>query len=245
MSLELEDHFWFPTWMRRFQMEYISFMAVQFGLYLPVLPILQKMKAQLDFENWTDCCTGAAGPMQFLIHQHFSTPTIFITDKYLQPIQLAATNATIHFETVDILQDSIPGNGLITMFNALHHFSKEERIQIITSVAQSNRPFLFVEITHPTLINFITITLATTIGQLLFAPFVSPFSWKRLLFTYIIPVNLITITWDGWISVFRSITSKSFFQIQNETGTAAYSISFTQKGSWWKKISILTGQPIT
>jgi hypothetical protein len=244
MSLELEDYAWFPAWMRRYQMEYISFMAVQFGLYLPVVPMLQKKKAQHNLQEWTDCCTGASGPVQFLIRQQFYTSVIFLTDKYLQPIKMEATNANVHFENYDVLKDAIPGNGLITMFNALHHFSIKERKQIITAIAKTKRPLLFVEITHPTLLNFITITLATTIGQLLFAPLVQPFSWKRLFFTYLIPINLITITWDGWMSVIRSISSNSFLQLKNETSSNSYSVSFTQKGAWWKKVSILTGQPI-
>jgi hypothetical protein len=245
MSLELEDHSWFPKRLRRYQMEYISFLAEKLGLYAPVVPMLKTLQDKHRFDEWTDCCSGSAGPVQYLLQHDVTTATIFLTDKYVQPIPFAKTNTAIHLKEMNLLQDAIPGHGLVTMFNALHHFSAEKRKQIIQSIAQQKRPFLFAEITHPTFINFLSITLATTIGQLLFAPFISPFSVQRLLFTYLIPINLITITWDGWMSVFRSISSNSYLQLKNETASDSYSVSFTQKGPWWKKVSILTGQPIT
>jgi hypothetical protein len=46
--------------------------------------------------------------------------------------------------------------------------------------------------------------MLTTIGVLLFSPFIKPFSWQRLFFTYIIPINIITISFDGIISVLKS-----------------------------------------
>ncbi len=243
MSLELEDHSWFPIWLRRYQMEYISFIAAKFAMYTPVLPILATMKEQNNLTAWTDCCTGAAGPVQFLLSKQFFADTIFLTDKYLQPISIATPNTVVTFASIDILKDAIPGNGLVTMFNALHHFSQQERQLIIATISRTNRPFVFAEITHPSLINFLAITLATTLGQLLFTPFVHPFQLKRLLFTYLIPINLFTITWDGWMSVFRSISAKRFIALVNETSTQNYSVSFVQKGPWWQKVSILTGQP--
>lgn len=245
MSLELEDHSWFPKRLRRYQMEYISFLAEKLGLYAPVIKMLKALQEQHGFDEWTDCCSGSAGPVQYLLQHDFTANTIFLTDKHLQPIPFATTTDGVRIKEINVLQDAIPGHGLVTMFNALHHFSDIERKQMIQTIAQQKRPFLFAEITHPTFLNFLSITLATTIGQLLFAPFISPFSFKRLFFTYLIPINLFTITWDGWMSVFRSISSNSFLQLKNETSSDSYSVSFTQKGPWWKKVSILTGQPIT
>jgi hypothetical protein len=245
MSIELEDHSWFPAWLRRYQMEYISFLAEKLGLYAPVLPTLKTLQDQHRFDTWTDCCSGSAGPVQYLLQHDFTTATIILTDKYVQPIPFAKTNTAIHLKEMNVLQDAIPGHGLVTMFNALHHFSHTERKQIIQTIAQEKRPFLFAEITHPNVINLLSISFATIIGQLLFAPFISPFSFQRLLFTYLLPINLITITWDGWMSVFRSISCNSFLQLKNDTSTDSYSVSFIQKGPWWKKVSILTGQPTT
>jgi len=45
---------------------------------------------------------------------------------------------------------------------------------------------------------------------LLLAPFVKPFSLGRLFFTYVVPVNVLTITWDGVISVLRARTAEQY-----------------------------------
>jgi len=57
--------------------------------------------------------------------------------------------------------------------------------------------------------------LTTTIGCLLLTIFIKPFSLIRLLFTYILPVNILTITYDGMISVLKSRSLKQYQTLLN------------------------------
>jgi hypothetical protein len=45
---------------------------------------------------------------------------------------------------------------------------------------------------------------------LVLTPFIRPFSLKRMIFTYIIPINIITITFDGIVSVLKSRSVKQY-----------------------------------
>lgn len=244
MSLELEDHPWFPAWMRRHQMAFLSFMALRFHLYQPVAPLVRKQLEADAAGGWTDCCTGAAGPVQYLLQQGCRPKQLILSDKYPIGIHIEANGVTAHWEAADMLSDAIPGRGLITLFNAFHHFTPAQRRNILAQIAAARRPVLIAEITQPTLLNALLVTISTTLGQYLFAPFIRPFSWHRLVFIYLLPVHILTVTWDGWMSVARAIRRRSFERLCAEAATSGYRFQFQQSGPWWRKVSILTGQPI-
>lgn len=245
MSLELEDHPWFPAWMRRHQMAFLSFMALRFHLYQPVAPLVRQMLEEEASGAWTDCCTGAAGPVQYMLQQGCRPAQLLLTDKYPIGTNIFSHEVSARWEAVDVLQDAIPGQGLITFFNAFHHFTTAQRQQLLTQIAATKRPLLIAEITQPTVPCWMLVNLSTTLGQILFAPFIKPFSWRRLFFTYLVPVHLVTVTWDGCVSVLRSIRRRSFERLCVDASTAEYRFRFQQSGPWWRKVSILTGQPIS
>jgi hypothetical protein len=245
MSPELEDYAWFPKWMRCQQMEFISYMATAFALYKPLATTIDKLIQKTRNQQWTDCCSGAAGPIIYLLANGVSVNEVWLTDKFLMtPVFPKAIPATVHCQTVDVLNDPIPGEGVVSFFNAFHHFTKIERIKMLREIADSRRPLFIAEITQPTIASFLCVTAATVLGQLIFAFSVVPFRWSRILFTYFIPLNLLTITWDGWMSVFRSVSQKSFMQTAQTHSTAAYQFSFSKTGAWWKRVYVLTGEPI-
>jgi hypothetical protein len=90
------------------------------------------------------------------------------------------------------------------MFNAFHHFRDEEKLQIIQKIQFSGSEAFFVEILEPNLICLVKVFFTSTIGNLVLTPFIRPFSFRRLLLTYVLPVNLLTITLDGVVSVLKS-----------------------------------------
>jgi hypothetical protein len=98
-----------------------------------------------------------------------------------------------------------------TMFNAFHHFNEEDQNTIVSKIINANSKAYIVEILEPTIFTAIKVLFATSVGVLLFTPFVKPFSIGRLFFTYVIPMNVFTITYDGILSTIKS-KSKSTYQ---------------------------------
>ena len=90
------------------------------------------------------------------------------------------------------------------MLNAFHHFSSDEQRALVRRLREESGGAYVVEVLEPTFSCFLKVLFATTIGTVALAPFVKPFSFARLFFTWIVPVNVVTITWDGLVSVFRS-----------------------------------------
>jgi hypothetical protein len=90
----------------------------------------------------------------------------------------------------------------------------------------------------------IKIIFTTTILQLCTAPFVKPFSFVRLFFTYIIPVNLFTVTYDGIISVLKSKTAIKYRELFSNIATNSFKISVTKIKSWKINIVYIKGEPV-
>ncbi|MCU0334912.1 MAG: hypothetical protein MUF62_07645 [Chitinophagaceae bacterium] len=243
-SLELEDQSWFPPLLRFYQMEYLSWLAARFGLYAPLTNAMQYLLQCHPSEQWTDCCSGAAGPVASLIEEGIEPRGLILADQYPQ---LPSELLLVPFDLVHyrLPADSIPGEGLVTMFNAFHHFAADVQQQWLQQAAAQQRPLLVAEITRPTLLSWLAVTLAGTLGVLLFTPFIQPFSFKRLLFTYLLPINIISITWDGWMSVFGATSRSRMQQLATQLHSAHYKAYYFEAGPWWRRLAVLAGEPIT
>ena len=199
---ELEDHTWFPTFLRNFQTDFIGFVASRFGLYECFIRHLDTLT--LPLKPLTDLCSGSGVAIAEIFRKAANFTRLTLTDKF--PSQSAARGEKISYEknSVDVLKIEFSNDSYYTMLNSFHHFNDEEKLLITERICHAGATAFIVEILEPTMICFLKVFFTTTIGCLLFTPFIAPFSFTRFFFTYILPLNLITITFDGMVSVFKS-----------------------------------------
>jgi hypothetical protein len=244
---ELEDYDWFPAVLRRFQTEFIGSMVAWTHIYRPIAPLLDAMMQKNNTRKMADLCSGSAHPVLYLTQFWENAVQIHLTDKF--PTEPVLPESTPHQFIVertsyDVLSASFSKDTIYTMFNAFHHFDHQEQVYILEQFQKAQAPFLIVEILQPNLFEIVKIAVTTTIGQLFTAPFIAPFSWQRLLFTYILPVNLLTVTVDGVISVTKSKTAKAYRQLANAIPTTEYSIEATQiRTRFFTTLTIIQGTP--
>jgi hypothetical protein len=239
---ELEDNKWFPEVLRRHQLDYLSFLATKFKLYQPVAEQLVTMAANSDYKEWTDVCSGSAGPV---FNFDSNNNKILLTDMFPPKINLnLPENMSYYPYPVDISQYLPPGNGFITMFNSFHHFSVNEQKEILERISCSRRSFLAVEILQPTFSAFVKVIFTTTIGHWILVPFMRPFSIRRIFFTYLIPIHTITICIDGIISVFKSKSSSYYSALAQSMSTPFYAFSFLKVNGKFGPLYTLVGESI-
>lgn len=243
---ELEDYDWFPPILRRFQTEFIGDMVAWTRIYQPIVPLVRKACNNHAVHQIVDLCTGNARPILFIAHQLSPRQRILLTDKYPNPpAQTIVSPHEIIFEATsyDILTAPFEKNRLYTMFNAFHHFDAATQISILQQLQQSGSPFIIVEILQPNPFEFVKILLTTTLGQLLVVPFIKPFSWLRLLLTYLIPINLLTVTIDGIISVFKSKKITYYEQICVAAQLNDYQLNVTKINTYlFTNLTVIQGQ---
>jgi hypothetical protein len=127
---------------------------------------------------------------------------LILTDKF--PAQIVLPDRQYVYDTVsrDALIDDFPVRHMRTMFNAWHHFSLMEQRTLLQKHGREG--LLVAEILEPDALTFLRVGLASTLLQVLLCPFVKPFRPLRIFFTWFIPVNIVTVLYDGWISVAHS-----------------------------------------
>ncbi len=211
---ELEDFKWFPSVLRNFQTEFIGYIVVVFDVYDVFVDYLNKL--QLPTLPLKDLCSGSGQPAISIFNKSNCFSSISLSDKFPSELNNGARKIFNEIRREDVLEVEFKNGTYYTMFNSFHHFSDEDKLKISQRIQQSNSVAFFVEILEPTIICFLKVLFITLFGSLLFTPFVKPFSYSRLFFTYIIPINLFTITFDGLVSVMKSRSIKQYQKLFSE-----------------------------
>lgn len=244
MVKELEDYGWFPHRLRQYQMDFIGNLVPWVQLYRPLVPVAQQLMRQNALQQITDCCSGNGAPAIYIQQQLRPLPPLTLTDKYPQSIP-ATAKANYTTTPVDVLQLMPQPHQLYTLFNAFHHFSTIEQQALLQRFADAKACCMIAEILEPNVWVLFKIFLTTTLVQLLVAPFVKPFSWGRLLFTYLLPINLLTVTYDGIISVLKSKSQSGYAQLLAKVQAPGYTFTVKKVRQLTGNIIYITGYPNT
>lgn len=243
MIKELEDYNWFPQLFRRFQAAYIGSIIKWTKFYKPLVPVVQQLLGENKIYKIQDLCSGSGMPAVFMQQQLSGNYKTILSDKFPEQ-SFANTENVIYLNTeTDVLLLKPEHDNCYTMYNAFHHFTESEQQEVLKNLQAANAPFVIAEILEPDFFTMIKIIFTTTIVQLLTAPFVKPFSLLRLLFTYIIPVNIFTVTYDGIISVLKSKSVQQYQNLVNKTANENYDISVHKISTWKGTITYLKGNP--
>jgi hypothetical protein len=63
--------------------------------------------------------------------------------------------------------------------------------------------------------------------------------------TYLIPIQLVTVAWDGWLSVFKSKTAKQYKELVCEFADHQYSIEVKRIQQLQGNLIVIIAQPIS
>jgi hypothetical protein len=105
-------------------------------------------------------------------------------------------------ESVDATDVPAALRGVRTMFNAFHHFPPAVAASILADAVRKRRPIAVFEGVNHRAAGLAAMPLQLP-AILLFTPFVRPFRWSRLLFTYAVPLIPLLVLFDGTMSMFR------------------------------------------
>ena len=186
-------------------------------VYSPIVPRLRDVLVKTGSEKILDLGSGGGGPVlgiyKDLVESGFQVQ-ITLTDKYPNlPAFTYAKECTdggvdyIH-ESVDATAVPRHLTGLRTMFAVLHHFPPEIVRRILQDAVEQQCPIAIFDLKARTLPPLPMMVLSNPLVDLVAVPFVRPFRWSRLFWTYVIPVAPIYIAWDALVSGLRLYSLK-------------------------------------
>jgi hypothetical protein len=213
--IELEDQAWFPAAIRDAATDYLRFMLNLGNNYGPAAPLLARTLRATGAHRIVDLCSGGGGPWQRMrgeLAAQGETPDVVLTDKYpnAPAAALLAANGSggriaYHPESVDALNLPRQLSGVRTMFSAFHHFTPDAAQALLHDAQRNDAPIAIFEATQRSVVSLLLIA-GSPLFVFLAMPFVRPFRWRNLFFTYVIPVLPLMVLWDGMVSCLRCYT---------------------------------------
>ena len=238
---ELEDYPWFPSYLRKMQLEYVGWISVQLKLYKPILEEL----LQFTSNRWTDLASGSGWPAFYLQKNASHQIHYTLSDLYPESISNEVKKQVeVELEPLNLIDFQPQSGKQYSIFNAFHHFTSEQQKQVINKMKEARASCIIAEVLEPTLICFLQVTLAAFILQPLTAWAIKPFSISRLITTYLIPIQLITVAWDGWLSVLKSKSVKQYKELLHEFTDNQYTIEVKRIQQLQRNLIIIIAQPI-
>ena len=238
---ELEDYSWFPPVLRKMQLEYVGWISASLAVYRPLGKIMEGFPSN----HWIDLASGSGWPALYL-KKKATDPIFFrLTDWYPNS---ASKEVLKHMEydpePLNLLDFQPEAGQQYSMFNAFHHFTTQEQKQIITKMKEAKAGFIIAEVLEPSLLSFIQVTLAALLVQPLSAWAIRPFSFLRIATTYLVPIQLATVAWDGWLSVLKSKTLAQYQDLVRGISSSEYVIQVARIPQLRGNLIVFSAQPI-
>ena len=254
--IEIHEQPWFPSSLRDEITD-----ALQFGLnlvkaYAPIAPLLQGVLDSAGNCSVVDLCSGGGVPWLELSRELQSRKLqggapglqiahIWLTDKYpnvraLENAGAASENITYYPDSVDAMKVPSGLKGFRTMFTSFHHFSPEEARAVLQNAVDAGEGIGVFEITRRAPLT-IGLMFAWALMPLVCTPWIRPFRWSRLLWTYLIPIIPLVFLFDGVVSCLRTYRPKELREIVDKLTAGEYQWEIGEHSSGIVPITYLIG----
>ena len=243
--IEIHEQPWFPSSLRDQATDALQFGFKLLNAYAPVVPLLQSALNSTRSRSIVDLCSGGGGPWFDLSRKLRPDPQLlqaWLTDKYpnLSAVKNVRAISENHIRfypgAVDATRVPDELKGFRTMFTSFHHFPPDEARAILQNAVDAGEGIGIFEITRRTP-STIALMLAWAVMLFFCTPWIRPFRWSHLLWTYLVPIIPLVWVFDGIVSCLRTYRPEELLEIVDGLSPSQYQ---------WQVGELLTGKvPIT
>jgi hypothetical protein len=229
-AFELEDQPWFPAVVRDLATDYLHFLQTTLALHRPAVALLADALAASGATAIVDLCSGGSGPLAAVQRDLAAAGRqvrATLTDRFpnVPAFEHAAagSNGMLAYVETPVDARAVPPalTGFRTIFNAFHHFAPADAVAVLRDAAIHGQPIGVFELPRRSMSMLVPL-LFTPIYVWIATPFIRPFRWRRLLWTYLLPLVPLTCWWDGIVSQLRAYTPAELQDLGRRTGVAGY-----------------------
>jgi hypothetical protein len=210
--IELHEQPWFPSTLRNEITDALQCGSEILNAYVPISRLLERALEAAGTRSIVDVCSGSGGPWLKLFQQLGERGIgcrIWLTDKFpnlaaFEKIKAASANGIDFYPgTVDAMKVPSELNGFRTIFSSFHHFPPPQGRAILQSAVDGGQGIGIFEITSRS-ISALGMMFLWCLTPFAFTPFLRPFRWSRLFYTYLLPVIPLVLLMDGVVSCLRT-----------------------------------------
>lgn len=252
--IELHEQPWFPSSLRDEITDALQFGLNLFNAYAPIAPLLQNVLDSTRSRSIVDICSGGGGPWldlsRKLLQGNAQAFHILLTDKYpnLRASPNVKTTSGNHIafypDPVDAMDVPRELNGFRTMFSSFHHFSPEDARAILQNTVDASQSIGIFEITRRAPLT-IGLMFPWALMLFVFTPWIRPFRWSRLLWTYVVPIVPLVLLFDGVVSCLRTHRPQELREIVGKLTATEYrwEVGEHSRAAAQVRITYLIGYP--
>jgi hypothetical protein len=176
-----------------------------------VAPLLAGALQKTGARRVLDLGSGAAGPwlgLQPLLRGLGVDVPVCLSDHdpnieaFERARRLSGEAITYHPKPVDATQVPAGLSGFRTMFSAFHHLRPDQARAMLADAVAKGEGIAVFDWKRPSMLLF-PLLLLTPLRVLLATPFIRPFRWSRLFWTYLVPALPLVLTFDQVVSLLR------------------------------------------
>ena len=221
--VELHEQPWFPAVWRDLVTDFLSFFFRTFRPYVVVAPVLAEALEKSRAEDVVDLCSGAGAPVLSLLPAlgalGRSPRRVTLTDLYPNRAAFRAAAAagagvvTVLETPVDAADVPAELVGFRTLFTSFHHFAPPAAREILADARRKGEGIGVFEFTERNLLLWLIPVLMIPLTVAACTPFIRPLTWRRLLWTFVVPMVPLVSAWDGLVSNLRSYTRDELLEL--------------------------------
>jgi hypothetical protein len=215
---EFNDQAWLPDALRGGLTDFLAHVGnLSDKPYEKVIPKLRDGLEATGETRIIDLCAGSGGPTptlaSMLVDSGYPLESVLLTDLYPDGPQLdqlagpAGGLISAHREPVDATSVPRDLRGFRTICNAFHHFDPEMAHGVLQDCVRQRQGVCVLELNERSPMSFLGMLLAP-LSVALFTPFIKPFQFSRLFWTYVLPLIPLLTLWDGIVSCFRIYSTR-------------------------------------
>lgn len=235
--MEIHEQPWCPAEIRDGATDCLRAIGGWMQQYRAAVPLLERALAASDSWQIIDLCSGGAGPWLRIgpqLQRRLKRPVpVVLTDLYphwQSNVDAGAdgSNAApsagqfifVPF-SVDATHVSPALPGFRTLFTAFHHFDPPAAQAILQSAVEERQGIGVFEQTQRSLLGLLVMLVLPLLAWL-FTPFLRPFRWSRLFWTYIVPAIPAVLLFDGLVSCLRTYEPDELRALAAQLPTSGY-----------------------
>ncbi len=230
--VEIHEQSWCPDSFRDGMTGTLQFTSNLLSTFNEVLPPLIKAMRYTGLNQVIDCCSGSGGPWKELIKSlpvESNIPEkIILTDRspnletYKDLKQISKGRIDYTSEPIDAMDVPTELKGFRTYFSSFHHFEPHRARLLLRDVLDKKAGIAIFEMLDNSLWSIFFVTAVSSFLTLIAVPFIRPFRWSNVFWTYIIPVLPFAFMFDGVVSCFRTYSIKGLEQLVESLGPNDY-----------------------
>ena len=219
---EIEDQPWCPAIVRDLATDYLHFVQTTVSLHRTITPFIREALHASGTTHIVDLCSGGSGPLPAVIAELGKSgidASATLTDLFPNITAFErvadASRGIIGYVRTPVDARAVPRDltGLRTLFNGFHHFKPEDARAILLDAANAGQPIAIFEASRRTFKTILPAFVLLPLFVWIATPFMRPFLWKRLLFTYLLPCVPLICLWDGVVSQLRAYTAEELTEL--------------------------------